>query len=421
MPNTNAHQASYTGNHHILWTHGDWWFGTLVPPDASTVYIFKMDRANQNNYTMFDLSTISGNPLGLPLQDPTDGHYGIALGVDGLGRIHLTGNNHNDPNKSVTSTNPLDITSWVDTSAAIGALLDTGTGWDDTTYDKFVSLMDGTLLWWKPRGRDGSLGRDIVQLRRGPASLSWTMDGNIYHAESDVNPATPPESVRCYQFGQYVVDDGSQYGRLFVGAAFVEYIEEGEPFKDPTPLISSDGGIQYRNLGTEGVIATVGTDPMIKFKCFSAGGAFGVDLGIVGNGLAEDPHNGNLLFVGPDWATGEVRMWYKVPQETWAYVPFEDPGFSCPTIHECGGDVYTMTCSNEAPVRVKIRKINPTTFETDAVFYLGDNIGDQSGTINPMPDPIALREGRFEIMVAGGPDGLTPKVYGFGPGWGIKT
>jgi hypothetical protein len=97
-------------------------------------------------WSTFDLSTISGNPLGSPV-DP-DGHNTFSIGVDGEGRIHVSGDHHDDPLKIVRSNAAHNITAWSvpDVSGIPSA------NRNSITYPQFLkSPLDGSL--WLVRKR----------------------------------------------------------------------------------------------------------------------------------------------------------------------------------------------------------------------------------------------------------------------------
>lgn len=121
----------------------------------------------------FDLSTVSGNPLALPVD--TDNHNNISIIRDYLGYFHITANMHGDALRYVRSANPDDITSWV----APGM---TGVAEGVVTYPRFFRWSDGTLGFTY---RDGVSGSGDVYLNiYNPASQVWTSRGKIADGKS---------------------------------------------------------------------------------------------------------------------------------------------------------------------------------------------------------------------------------------------
>lgn len=144
-------------------------------------------------WTQFDLTTIAGNPLVLPVAN--DSHNTASVIVDAQGYIHVAANMHGDVLRYVRSTNPRDITAWT----APGM---TGSNEAQVTYPRFALHPDGTLFLLY---RDGTSGNGDVYLNRKPPGGAWTQVGMI--ASGKATNENPYET-------QFVID---HLGRLNIG------------------------------------------------------------------------------------------------------------------------------------------------------------------------------------------------------------
>jgi hypothetical protein len=102
-----------------------------------------------------DLSAVPGSPF--TAETKLDPHHSYSLGVDAQGRVHVAGNNHNEALRYAVS-DPGDPTRWQAAEMI-------GTDEERVTYPAFVSLPDGTLLFFY---RDGRAGHGDVYLNRLP-------------------------------------------------------------------------------------------------------------------------------------------------------------------------------------------------------------------------------------------------------------
>lgn len=98
----------------------------------------------------FDLGTLAGNPLAVPVAN--DGHNNTVIERDALGYLHISGNHHGSPLHYVRSVNPDDITSWT----APGMVGDEGLV---VSYPQFLTLPSGEMLFFFRQGgaSDGEL------------------------------------------------------------------------------------------------------------------------------------------------------------------------------------------------------------------------------------------------------------------------
>lgn len=118
-------------------------------------------------WTTFDLGTVAGNPLVLPVD--TDSHNTVCMIVDAQGYIHVAANMHGDVLRYVKSTNPNDITAW--TAPGMTGLNET-----QMTYPRFALHPDGTLFYMY---RDGASGNGDIYLNRKNVGGSWTQLGML--------------------------------------------------------------------------------------------------------------------------------------------------------------------------------------------------------------------------------------------------
>jgi hypothetical protein len=114
-----------------------------------------------------DLGAFSGSPFGAPAK--LDPHHSYSLGLDGTGRVHVAGNSHNESLRYAPSAAG-DATRW-----EAAEML--GVEEERVTYPAFVSLPDGTLLFFY---RDGRAGRGDVYLNRlAPGCERWQRVGKL--------------------------------------------------------------------------------------------------------------------------------------------------------------------------------------------------------------------------------------------------
>nr|MDQ3726536.1 BNR repeat-containing protein [Actinomycetota bacterium] len=114
-----------------------------------------------------DLSAVPGSPF--TAETKLDPHHSYALGVDAQGRVHVAGNNHNEPLRYAVSDSG-DPTRW-----QAGEMVSADE--ERVTYPAFVSLPDGALLFFY---RDGRAGHGDVYLNRlAPGGEGWERVGML--------------------------------------------------------------------------------------------------------------------------------------------------------------------------------------------------------------------------------------------------
>lgn len=124
-----------------------------------------------------DLSAVPGSPF--EAETKLDPHHGYSLGLDGRGRLHVAGNDHNEPLRYARS-DAGDPTRW-----QAGEMI--GTEEERVTYPAFVSLPGGDLLFFY---RDGRAAHGDVYLNRLPAEAGrWERIGMLVEGRgSDESP-----------------------------------------------------------------------------------------------------------------------------------------------------------------------------------------------------------------------------------------
>lgn len=158
-----------------VWTEADG-IRYAVWYDDSRNPIIGKQAAGQQAWETFDLSTVSGNPLGAPAQ--LDIHMKVVLVVDGDGVVHVAGNFHNQSWRSVRTTTAGDITAWTDQSSAIGGSSSSG-------YAQFVRLLNGDVLaFW----REGTSGDGDIYFNRWDGSTWGTKVELLDGTTSSENP-----------------------------------------------------------------------------------------------------------------------------------------------------------------------------------------------------------------------------------------
>lgn len=149
-----------------------WW-------DARKMPLIGKRAVGSDIWTTYDLSSVTGNPLGAPVL--SDGHNNISVGVDSAGYVHVSGNHHNVPLRYVRTTSPGDITSW--TTGMVG------TQENSVTYPLFVNLPDGRLLFIYRNGESGD--GDVYINRFDTSTLTWSRVSNPL-AGSGLTPVQSP-------------------------------------------------------------------------------------------------------------------------------------------------------------------------------------------------------------------------------------
>jgi hypothetical protein len=146
-----------------LWTAGDRQYAVWVAPDGTP--FAGVRRRCAEGWQQADLSRVPGNPLRAPTNP--DPHHVYAVAVDAAGYVHVAGNAHGTPLRSIRSERPGDVTAW--RSDAIP-------GTARSTYPQFARLPDGTLLLFH---RAGTSGDGTIELAVLGASGDWQARGPV--------------------------------------------------------------------------------------------------------------------------------------------------------------------------------------------------------------------------------------------------
>jgi len=135
--------------------------------DATGALLIGKRTLPSSVWVTFDLTSISGNPLVLPVD--TDSHNVVSLIVDAQGYIHVSANMHGDVLRYVRSTNPHNINAWESPGM-------TGLNETQVTYPRFALHPDGTLFYMY---RDGASGNGDIYLNRRNVGGSWVQLGML--------------------------------------------------------------------------------------------------------------------------------------------------------------------------------------------------------------------------------------------------
>lgn len=168
LPGQLSGQTGYSGRSYTqdsICTVGDVQYAVWY--DAAGALLIGKRTLPSEAWTTFDLTTISGNPLVLPVD--TDSHNTVSMIVDQQGFIHIAANMHGDVLRYVRSSAANDITTWT----APGM---TGLNEAQVTYPRFALHPDGTLFFMY---RDGASGNGDVYLNRRNVGGSWTQLGML--------------------------------------------------------------------------------------------------------------------------------------------------------------------------------------------------------------------------------------------------
>ncbi len=138
---------------------GTYQYGVVITLAWNAV-AYKFNASTKAIVDSFDLSTIAGNPLGLPVYN-VDDHYALSCYIDGDGYVWITGNTHTEALRMVRSTNPNDISAWTTMYAGANYPFNIS-GANSAEYNIWNRLSDGTSLWFfsQPDSSTNSRGRD---------------------------------------------------------------------------------------------------------------------------------------------------------------------------------------------------------------------------------------------------------------------
>ncbi len=376
-----------------VWTHGSYRYGVIITlTDGAIVY---KQHLTTLVTTTFDLATIPGNPLSLPIDVPGDGHYGYALCVDGLGKIHIVGNSHSTPLRYVVSNTAEDITDWSEGPYPFSA-----SGSNNHTYNQFAPTPDGTVLWLIDQEETDSdaRGRDVLLFKRGPAATSWspwsgTGEFCQVRTAAEGNPNDGTEADRAYHTGCIVTPDG----RTHISYTWRTGNTDATTQKRPG-YVYSDDLVVWRN-----VSGTPVTMPLTwaneSAARISSAPAFSVGIS---RSIAIDSAGGPHILYQVENSSEWVECYAEAG--VWTSRPTPGSGTRWSGMFALNEMLYSWRYTM-APVRISIRE-----HDTARTFYIGDQA---VAGFDPNPDPVALLGGRFQISI---PNGNVQSVWSYGKG-----
>ena len=366
--------------------------------------------------TKYDLSGISGNPLGLPVASTVDDHVALVCGVDSQGRVHIMGNSFATALRYVRSaatSGIADITSW---SNATSSITKTATGADAHTYHTITRRSDGKLLWsldQRERLTDG-LGMDrlLFSLAAG-AGTTWAavVDDGEFMVSARV---TTGEANRVYLIGMTCTADDRVHFCGIWRTGDDDADTQQQPFyfytDDLTTFYNVSGTaiampVRWANRSTVAISSAPGFSP--GFGQGVAVDSSGYPHVILRNGLTD----GSGVLTNP--ATGlSYGPWVRCYWDGTAWQVASIPGAGSaygPSLHRVRGDLYLVSCSSS---RAYIR--NSAGATSSVKVLMGgpvDSTSDSGVLFEPNPDPVLVKSGEVCLMV---PDGDTPRVFSFG-------
>ena len=251
--NASSSQPSFMRSHDQQYdfgivTRGDWG-GNL----------FRRNVATGQYDALFDLATIIGNPLQMPINS-IDDHWMLAFGLDSRNVCHIMGNTHATDWLYVTK----DLSTWPPsttwTAPAFSTLPWKNTGLQLHTYTYFWRYLDGTLVQFSDQEDSAvstTAGRDFTGWKLPAGSGTWLpLNGT---GEFAVTTGGVPEGQpdRIYLMGvcTTILSDGVTE-RLHVSGTWARR-DPASPFlkRDPFYLYSDDQGTTFKSI--QGVTLTM--------------------------------------------------------------------------------------------------------------------------------------------------------------------
>lgn len=383
-------------------------------------HVFKRSVDTDTIVSTFDLSTIAGNPLNLPV-NPVDAHWGLAIGIhreSGGDRLWVAGNSHADggtyqgqPDGSLRLVKSAvgSISSWTSETA-----FTTGTGANAHTYHIFNTLPNGTLMYFLDQAESttNSRGRDWLAWCRLPGATAWTPLLGSGNGEFAVTTADTPQGLtadRVYITYVYVDPDT---GTIWVMGIWRTFDEDGDSQQRPF-IIKSNDLINWTNVNGDTQVMPISWS---NFTGYGIGGwgsevmsapAFSRTLGI---GIAIDSNNFPHVILREGSGLTSLECYWD--GNSWESQAVESVGATTApnpvSITRRGNrEMYHIT---QGTGRVRVRNL-----VADNSFNMGDEV--PSGYI-PNFDPVALQRNRLDVLI---PIGNTPKVWTFGNGAIMNT
>jgi hypothetical protein len=349
----------------------------------------------------FDLSTISSNPLSLPLDNQNDGHYGLSIGIDADDVIHIAGNDHDSQGTaqryvSAPAAGFTTAGNWTHHPSDFASL---ATGGDNGgyTYYLFDRTSDGTLIWFMSQSESAasSIGRDWLGFKR--VSGSWTAlvsDGHF------ATCAGTPD--RVYMNGVECYPRPGLSDRVFVYGIWRLTDTDPDTQEDPW-LLYSDDLSTWRDID-----GTAHTMPITYANRAGATITSAPAISAVQRlGIQIDPATGYPSIATRDGGTGDP--------EAYVRLYWDGAAWQSETISPLVGQISLVTIRGQRWIRHKHLQTAVTglkNYATGATFRIGGPI--IAGGIIPNHDPIRLRRHGIYSLCVG--DGDIPVVYEYGNG-----
>lgn len=170
LPGVLSGQSGYSGRSYTqdsVTTGGGYRFAAWYS-ETGTLLVGRRPVTQSGAWETFDMATISGNPLVLPVDN--DSHNTVSIHLDSSGRLHVAANMHGDQLRYVRANVAWGITSWA-------APVMVGTEEDYVTYPRFARTPNGTLFMTYRNGSSGS--GDVYLNRYSVNGGTWTRVGRI--------------------------------------------------------------------------------------------------------------------------------------------------------------------------------------------------------------------------------------------------
>lgn len=428
----NSHNGFFnTGGPALMkgYVDDDYVYGTHITHDRGGL-AFRY-RISTGVMQTFDLSTIAGNPLELPLCPaadpacPNDDHYFLAtaVGPNAAGtadHVNIVGNHHDNQGAPsgtfhyVRCTNVSDFTnaaSWV-AGAEPGANLDgepaaSGTAGGTYTYHWFERLSDGRLLWFMSQSetRSSSQGRDWIAFVR--ESGAWNpLDGIGNFATTENGP--PTEADRVYVTGIKVEPNGGGAGVDKIHVMGIWRTNDTDPTSQQAPFYlyalstdlttwkAADGTVVSLPItwATRSAAEITGAPA----TCASYRGGVYVDTNGRPSGVFEDQDTNNfveLAWNGSTWTSTSLTSLALLGE---------------PIKVRVNGDEWYRTNSTR---RVAFKRADGSQ-----TVRVGPEVVTSGRNFSASWCPVTLREDGYLIMNVG--EGNTPKMVTFGNGARVR-
>jgi hypothetical protein len=385
------------GGHNNIASRGD--FEYVVWMDDQRRPIIGKRTLSSGKFETFDLSTVTGNPLGSPTED--DGHNHYVVGIDPDGYLHVSGNMHGDWLRYVRSTNPHDISAWTKQLML-----------DDTPIEKFVSYPQFVNM---PNG-------EFLFFFRSGSSAGGTTYINVYNRTSKTwsrRNAVLDGSVGATTAGAYhtIITPGAD------GVIHMFFVWRPDGSSTNAPSIgyikSLDGGLTFKTAdGTAVTLPVTQASTPVVATHTGPQNMSGMAVDAAGR-----PH---ACWWGRTGTVSELRHLYW-DGAAWQYRVLISLGLhvtnvqvmAAPSVFSYGGRVYVVysTADKQNNRQIRVRDITPGAVLNDFVL-----IGAPLGGYELTYDHAALRD-RGELVSLVSPmrpslDSINPVAPEYAKAWG---